>query len=200
MPLHSGLTGASLHECKGADSATTGTVRVSDGAGSGSWTTIGNAAVPVGWPVQIAANSSQTVVTTSTAIPADNTIPQNTEGAELVTCSITPRSATNKLLIIGSTFASPTNDGSLISLALFQDSTANGLAATAALISEDWVVPLTLVHYMTAGTTSSTTFKLRGGPNSGTDSVSFLSQAGSSTRMFGGVASHSIVIYEFKAS
>lgn len=37
MPAHSSLTGSDLHECKGANSATANTVRVSDGSGSGTW-------------------------------------------------------------------------------------------------------------------------------------------------------------------
>lgn len=37
MANHASLTGAELHECKGADSAAANTVRVSDGAGSGAW-------------------------------------------------------------------------------------------------------------------------------------------------------------------
>lgn len=37
MPEHSTLTGSSLHEPKGADTAAVNTVYVSDGAGSGSW-------------------------------------------------------------------------------------------------------------------------------------------------------------------
>ncbi len=37
MVQHRDLTGASLHEPKGADSATLGQVYVSDGAGSGTW-------------------------------------------------------------------------------------------------------------------------------------------------------------------
>lgn len=38
---HSTLTGSQLHEPKGADTASTGTVYVSNGAGSGSWQSIG---------------------------------------------------------------------------------------------------------------------------------------------------------------
>lgn len=38
---HSALTGASLHEPKGADAAAANRVYVSDGVGSGSWTTVG---------------------------------------------------------------------------------------------------------------------------------------------------------------
>ena len=37
MPAHSTLTGADLHEPKGADAASTDTVYVADGAGSGTW-------------------------------------------------------------------------------------------------------------------------------------------------------------------
>lgn len=39
MSVHKDLTGADLHEPKGADTATSGKVYVSDGAGSGAWTT-----------------------------------------------------------------------------------------------------------------------------------------------------------------
>lgn len=38
MALHKDLTGAELHEPKGADSATAGTVYVANGSGSGTWT------------------------------------------------------------------------------------------------------------------------------------------------------------------
>ncbi len=37
MVAHATLTGAELHECKGADAASANTVRVSDGSGSGTW-------------------------------------------------------------------------------------------------------------------------------------------------------------------
>lgn len=37
MPEHSTLTGADLHEPKGVETASAGTVYVSDGAGSGTW-------------------------------------------------------------------------------------------------------------------------------------------------------------------
>lgn len=41
---HSTLTGSELHEPKGADTAALGTVYVADGAGSGSWNSIGTSA------------------------------------------------------------------------------------------------------------------------------------------------------------
>lgn len=37
---HASLTGSSLHDCKGIDAASANTVRVADGAGGGSWTSL----------------------------------------------------------------------------------------------------------------------------------------------------------------
>lgn len=41
MPLHKDLTGADLHEPKGAASAAANTVYISNGSGSGTWTKVG---------------------------------------------------------------------------------------------------------------------------------------------------------------
>ena len=96
-------------------------------------------------------------------IPNDNTIPQNTEGTEFISQAITPRSAINLLEIESNIHAdSPSNDN--LTAALFQDTTANALAATtqnnggAAYRSESF-----LSYRMLAGTVSSTTFKIRAG-------------------------------------
>lgn len=43
MVQHATLTGADLHEPKGADTAALGQVYIADGAGSGTWTTLVNA-------------------------------------------------------------------------------------------------------------------------------------------------------------
>ena len=47
MANHADLTGADLHEPKGAAAAASGTVYVSDGAGSGSWTSLAASKVSV---------------------------------------------------------------------------------------------------------------------------------------------------------
>jgi len=41
MPSHASLTGANLHEPKGADSASANTVYVANGSGSGTWQKVG---------------------------------------------------------------------------------------------------------------------------------------------------------------
>lgn len=49
MSIHKDLTGADLHEPKGADTATSGKVYVSDGAGSGVWTAASSVISNTAW-------------------------------------------------------------------------------------------------------------------------------------------------------
>lgn len=105
----------------------------------------------------------------TTVIPFDDTVPQNTEGTEIITLAITPTSTSNKLAI---EFFMPFWDGDSVRVgiaALFQDSTADALAVGACVnASNAYAEQLGLFHIMDAGTTSSTTFKIRVGTNAGT--------------------------------
>lgn len=133
---------------------------------------------------------------TGVAIPADNTIPQNTEGAEWVTVSITPTSATNRLRIEAFIPSVALSTSVIATAAIFQDSTANALAAGQAKPSAaDVLFQLKIEHEMAAGTTSSTTFKLRAGPASGTLYVNGIS----STALLGGILSIRLSVTEIAA-
>lgn len=139
---------------------------------------------------------NQTLVTSTTGtttVPNDDTIPQNTEGDEYLSLAITPKSATSVLRIDVRWRGSNTAAGTLIA-ALFQDSTAGALAATGTTIaSGNPLAELNIGHYMTSGTTSATTFKVRvGNTAAGTTRMNGL--AGS--RFLGGVLSSSITITE----
>ena len=131
---------------------------------------------------------------TNQLIPYDDTIPQNTEGAEYMTLAITPKNATNKLRIDVVWVGSPA-DTKTLTVALFQDSTANALAAVGAVITGDWTQHITFTHYMTSGTTNATTFKVRAGTN-GNTTVTFNGQV--QARKLGGVMASSIVITEYE--
>ena len=115
--------------------------------------------------LQIVSAEYSADTSTQLLIPQDATIPQNTEGLELTTLSITPTSATSKLLV---EWFSPMAGGSTdmgLSFALFQDSTAACLTAVMLSVRASYQPhPAILTHYMTSGTTSSTTFKIRMGP------------------------------------
>jgi hypothetical protein len=134
------------------------------------------------------------VATGTTIIPFDDTIPQITEGNEYMTLAITPRSATSKLIIEVACMIASNTVGTANTAALFQDSTANALAAWCMdAANANYRTPIVFTHTMISGTTSSTTFRVRAGANvAGT--TSFNGQNG--VRLFGGVMASSIVIQE----
>jgi len=166
-----------------------------DAAGGGVLTHSG---LPVGAVVQVVNYQTGAYASGVTAIPVDDTIPQNTEGDEYMTLVITPKSATNKLLIQVTGYFSKV-DGGAVTLALFQDTTAGALAVRSrsidigAGLTAQYLVSLN--HYMTAGTVSATTFKVRAGTASGT--IYF--NGNSTTRLFGGALGSTITITEIKA-
>ena len=158
--------------------------------------TLAAARLPAGASVQVVHYTTGAVATGTTVLPQDDTIPQNTEGDEYMSLAITPTSASNKLLIQVVLFAS---HGSAIwlSVALFQDATAGALGVTSSYQTTATAgLTVSLNHYMTSGTTSATTFKVRAGAHvAGT--LSFNGQGG--TRLFGGVLSSSVTITEIQA-
>lgn len=156
-----------------------------NGSGTLSWAGAGKI-------LQVVETSYTTAASTSVAIPFDSTIPQNTEGVEILSLAITPTSTANKLYIQVSL---PMVDGSGslgICAALFQDSTANALAAGAVVSADVNFDQINFTHYMTAGTTSSTTFKVRYGPQSGT---AYINQRSTGVT-YGGVTAARLVIME----
>lgn len=141
----------------------------------------------------------RTVVVTSTtgatALPDDDTKPQNTEGTEFMTRAITPISSSSILLIEAQFFGSTAAIVDLTA-ALFQDSAADALAAGSHSTDTGAAVrPIPITHSMTAGTTSSTTFKVRAGSSSGTTTFN----GTNGNRRFGGVLGSSIIITELAA-
>ena len=156
----------------------------------------GTLAVPAGSGavVQVVNTQAGAVASGTTVIPLDDTIPQKTEGDEYVTRAITPTNSSSKLRID----VVMNLEGSVaawITAALFQDSGNDALAASTFLnaFAGSGGGCVAFTHYMTAGTTSSTTFKVRAG----------LDRAGTTTfngagaaRRFGGVMASSLTITE----
>tara|TARA_R110002020_G_scaffold329672_1_gene545461 strand:- start:217 stop:726 length:510 start_codon:yes stop_codon:yes gene_type:complete len=136
------------------------------------------------------------VATGTTTMPIDNTIPQNDEGNEVMTLAITPTHASNKLLIEVVVTMSNATSGRNLEVALFQDSTAGALASQFSYMATGGGNHIQkLTHYMTTGTTSSTTFKVRiGSASSGT--ITFNGYSGA--QKHGGVAASSITISEIR--
>ena len=77
--------------------------------------------------IQTQSTYSGSVATGTTLIPLDNTIPQNTEGDEYLSVTITPKSSTNRLVIKSQIIVSNSSAAAKnLTSALFQDSTASG--------------------------------------------------------------------------
>ena len=134
------------------------------------------------------------VVSGTTTMPFDDTIPQKTEGVEFLTVAITPTKNDNKLLISVHLQCQMTNNGQW-SMALFQDDTADALAASSERDGASDLEIHSLKHFMTTGTTSETTFKIRSA-SSGSGTITMNSVAGS--RKYGGVLSSSITVQEIE--
>ena len=150
--------------------------------------------LPTGSVVQVVNVQTGASATTTSAISYDDTIMQNSEGAEFMTLAITPNSATNKLKI-DVVFACAVNTtNKIVTVGLFQDSTANALAIGASVESlANSPFLMNFSHFMTSGTTSSTTFKVRAGADTSA-TLTFNGQSGS--RKYGGVYASSITITE----
>lgn len=179
-----------------------GDVAAFQSLGSGNWvcisylrkdgTSVG--AASTGNSVQIVNTQTGSVSTGTTAIPYDDSIPQNTEGDEYITLAITPTNASNKLKIEVNVMGNHGTD-SHWSAALFQDSTANALRASTTYAGAGNGGSISFTYFMTAGTTSATTFKVRAGGASG---ATFTFNGTGGNRRFGGVAASSITITEIK--
>jgi len=149
-----------------------------------------------GMVVQVVNVETGAYATGTTAIPNDDTIPQNNEGTEVMTLPITPTSATSKLKIDVLVNMADANWSQDI-VALYQDSIAGALACVQEITggtNAGTLKPMVLSHFMTAGTTSPITFKVR----IGADGNAVYFNGVSAARKFGGVLPSSITITEIK--
>jgi hypothetical protein len=104
----------------------------------------------------------------------------------------------NRLVIDVHILCSTSAAGRGIVAALFQDTTADALAATGQTSrASDQMEDLSFQHEMAAGTTSATTFKVRAGNNTGSMYINGVSSG--TARIFGGVASSRMTITEYWA-
>ena len=92
-------------------------------------------------------------------------------------------------------YAAPPGAGQFM-VALFQDATANALAAVSDYRTGDgWETPISFTHFMSAGTENTTTFKVRvGGEAAGTTDFNGTGDA----RLLGGVAASIISVIEIE--
>ena len=129
----------------------------------------------------------------TTHLPSDDTIPQNDEGGEVITQAITAGATDNTFWIFANIYAG-TAANDTCTVALFKDSDAGAIAATAILDSGH--MTRTLVHKITTGSISQITFKIRAGCTWADTYVN----GGTTARLYGGVAATTLTIYEVKGA
>ena len=139
------------------------------------------------------------VATGTTIFTLDDSIPQqSSDGDEYMSVSITPTNAANLLKIeVELNMAHSSASSGVHAGGIFQDSDEDALAVNymARNVGTNNVGLLRITHWMTAGTTSSTTFKALAGGN-GAGTTTFNGRAGS--RDFGGTLASTMTVTEYK--
>lgn len=136
------------------------------------------------------------VATGTTVIPGDNTIPQNTEGDQYLTVSITQLSNLNFHETEVQLLANGSVNNASVAGALFKNSVADAVKTTNAATRETnpTTDPLTCSYFAQAGTTSPTVYNFRAGlGTAGTTTVNGSGGAGA----FGSTYDSHITVKEY---
>lgn len=143
--------------------------------------------------VQMVSTSLKTLLTTGTGTPYNNSIPQQSQGTQVLSLSITPKYSTSKLEI---RFYSTGGKGIVgaVTAAIYQDSNANALSAKGFNALPALSCCFDMQHVMTSGTTSPTTFKAFVSSSENTYDVNGRE---SGTQTFGGVSSTVMIVTEY---
>ena len=129
-------------------------------------------------------------------IPQDDTIPQNTEGTQILSVSITPKSATNR---VRATFFGWGSSAALTgaSAALFRNSNANAIDAMGITFAAAYYsLPFMLIFEDSPGSTSPQTYAVRVGP---AGAVTMRMNGVHTNRVFGGSSRCVLVLEEIHA-
>lgn len=140
--------------------------------------------------------STSVLSSTNTIIPIDNSIPQNSEGTEIMSVAYTPKKigSTMHVLIVASIIPSA---GGVATVALFVDSASDALTCTSYNNSAASATsgPLIAKYATTTADLSSRTYKVRYGCASAAYPI-YLNQG--YDRTLGGIMRSSIAVYETK--
>jgi len=159
-------------------------------------TAIGWEGLPVGSVVNQVHSQIGTVSTASSTIPEDDTIPQITEGTEVMALVLTPKATTHQLLVNVHLNVSVAGTNKTVIAALFQDAISDAVSAVSRVPVNIKSDGLELRIQQPAGTTSPITFRVRIGSADGS-TVTLNGQNG--IRLFGGVNISGMSITEIKA-
>jgi hypothetical protein len=121
--------------------------------------------------------TTTTTGSTTNILPIDDTVPQSSEGAEFMTVSVTPSSASNKLKVTVSGFYR-VSGASFVGCALFVGSAASASASRVLLASNAAVSPFDLVFWIDSFS-GTETLSFRMGTDRNTVTLQFLNSSAS---------------------
>lgn len=142
---------------------------------------------------QVVIDTDASTYNLTAQIPNDDTIPQQSEGTELLSATITPINASSKLHVF-STINFTVNGAYLVTSALFRDAGADAIWASPTIPTNVnyWQSLVLNAPGINAGSTSSTTFKVRVGPSTGNLRIN----SDNTSRIYGGVMAASLIVME----
>lgn len=182
---------------------TAGQIVKSDGTDP-SWGTMTHAELPDGAVVNMVNTIDGTVSTHTTAIPSDASIPQITEGEEVMTLAITPKATTNIIRVDVVAIVGHDATGAKLAASLFNtDFHATNAAATGGadnLGNNSAMHTISFTYWCLASDlngTTATTFRVRVGAQDGT-TTTWNGVGGAN--LYGATEKSSITITEIKAS
>jgi hypothetical protein len=150
--------------------------------------------VSTGLLIQRANVQSNTVITTTAIIPLDNTIPQITEGVQVMELPFTPKSSSN-ILYIKVNVALAASASQHCGVALFVNAVSDALATGMPVVNAaNTSLMQSYTYKMVAGVTTNLTFRVRVGGHTGS-TVTF--NGLNSSSIYGGTVISSITITEY---
>jgi hypothetical protein len=175
-----------------------GYIEITTGATAGEWDNaptkiqvMGPGIKRTGDTVQRQLFSNTTASDFTTQTPCDNTIPQITEGNQIVSGSFTPTSALNKLKFVFQTNV-VTSDAGEVAFHLHEGATANALHAIGQTMPATYPYHIRFECEKVAGVAVATTYQARGGPGGAIHLYTLLA----TPIGFGGVNTNSLQITE----
>lgn len=180
-----------------------GDVAVFVSLGSGNWRCVSYTkidgsplSVPAGGVVQVVNSLLTTPVNVTSVYTADDTPPLYSEGQALASVSITPQNASNKLLIRGTIWGSPSGSNDFALWVNDDTGSDEALAVVKGQAGGGGGLNFHVEFYVTAGSTSARTYYLVGATSSGTF---YVGRSNAGADLFGAAAFGSLTVEEIKA-
>lgn len=155
-----------------------------------------SAGVPNGVTIASQSATYTAATTINTSIPLDNTVPQPTEGAEIISIHHTPQTATNRIRVRFDGFATSQLQTAPVVAFLSINGSAAVQVAAAHVPSVGQAVKVSFEYEHIPGSTDEQVYSVRTGPG-GASSIRWNGNAGA--RLFGGAAAARLTVEEIKA-